>query len=66
MPLTGQKDFLKEGNKTKNTIIQIFSENQSYFQNNYNNKNLYFLKNISQGKTKIHAKDLTTSNRFSV
>ena len=26
-----QIDFLKEQNKTKNTIIQVLSENQSYF-----------------------------------
>ena len=29
--LTDQINFLKEENKTKNTIIQILSENQSYF-----------------------------------
>ena len=36
--LTDQINFLKEENKTKNTIIQILSENQSY-QNNGKNKN---------------------------
>ena len=29
--LIDQIDFLKEQNKTKNTIIQVLSENQSYF-----------------------------------
>ena len=29
--LTDQINFLKEENKTKNTVIQILSENQSYF-----------------------------------
>ena len=36
--VTDQINFLKEENKTKNTIIQILSENQSY-QNNGKNKN---------------------------
>ena len=31
MSLTDQINFLKEENKTKNTVIQILSENQSYF-----------------------------------
>ena len=29
--LIDQINFLKEQNKTKNTIIQVLSENQSYF-----------------------------------
>ena len=30
-PLLEQINFLKEEHKTKNTIIQFFKENQSYF-----------------------------------
>ena len=64
--LTDQTNFLKEKDKTKITIIQILSENQSYFLKQSEKQQFIFPKNVSQEKTKSNTQDLTTSNRFSV
>ena len=64
--LTDQINFLKEENKTKNTIIQILSENQSYFSKELEKQEFIFPKIVSQEKIKSNTHDLTTSNRFSV
>ena len=64
--LTDQINFLKEENKTKNTIIQILSENQSYFSKQSEKQEFIFPKKVSQEKIKSNTQDLTTSNRFSV
>ena len=63
---TDQINFLKEENKTKNTIIQILSENQSYFSKQSEKQEFILLKKVMQKKIKISTQDLTTSNRFSV
>ena len=42
--LTDQINFLKEENKTKNTIIQILSENQSYFSKQLEKQEFIFPK----------------------
>ena len=64
--LTDQINFLKEESKTKNTIIQILSENQSYFSKQLEKQEFIFPKTVSQEKIKSNTQDLTTSNRFSV
>ena len=64
--LTEQINFIKEENKTKNTIIQILSENQNYFSKHLEKQESIFPKNVSQEKIKSNTQDLTTSNRFSV
>ena len=64
--LTDQINFLKEENKTKNTIIQILSENQSYFSKQLEKQEFIFPKKVSQEKIKSNTQDLTTSNRFPV
>ena len=51
--LTDQINFLKEENKTKNTVIQILSENQSYFLKQTETKNSYFLKRFRRKKLKV-------------
>ena len=48
--LTDQINFLKEEGKTKNTIIKILSENQSYFQKQLEKQELLFPKKVSQNK----------------
>ena len=50
--LTGQISFLKEENKTKNTVIQILSENQNYFSKQSEKQEFIFPKKVSQGKNK--------------
>ena len=47
--LTDQINFLKEENKTKNTIIQILSENQSHFSKQSEKQGFIFPKKVSQG-----------------
>ena len=64
--ITDQINFLKEENKTKNTIIQISSDNQSYFSKQWEKQAFIFPKKVSQEKIKSNTQDLTTSNRFSV
>ena len=64
--LTDQINFLKEENKTKNTIIQILLENQSYFSKQSEKQEFIFPKKVSKEKIKSNTQDLTTSNRFSV
>ena len=66
MSLTDQINFLKEENKTKNTIIQSSSENQSYLSKQSGKQEFIFPKKVSQEKIKSSTQDLTTSNRFSV
>ena len=51
--LTDQINFLKEENKTKNTIIQILSENQSYFSKQSEKQEFIFLKNFCRKKLKV-------------
>ena len=48
--LTDQINFLKEENKTKNTIIQILSENQSYFSKQLEKQEFIFPKKSSVRK----------------
>ena len=55
-----------EENKTKNTIIQILSENQSYYSKQWEKQEFIFPKKVSQERIKSNTQDLTTSNRFSV
>ena len=62
--LTDQINFLKEENKTKNTIIQMLSENQSYFSKQSEKQEFMFPKKVSQEKIKSNRQDLTTANRF--
>ena len=62
--LADQINFLKEENKAKNTIIQILSENQSYFSKQLEKQEFIFPKKVSQEKIKSNTQDLTTSNRF--
>ena len=50
--LTDQINFLKEENKTKNTVIQILSENQNYFSKQSEKQEFIFPKKVSQGKNK--------------
>ena len=50
--LTDQINFLKEENKTKNTIIQILSENQSYFSKQWEKQEFIFPKKVSQERIK--------------
>ena len=50
--LTDQINFLREENKTKNTIIQILSENQSYFSKQLEKQEFIFSKKVSQEKIK--------------
>ena len=57
-------NFLKKEFKAKNTIIQILSKNQSCFSKQSQSK--IFTKYVLHEKSKIHAKHLITSNRFSV
>ena len=64
--LTDQINFLKEENKDKITIIQILSENQSYFSKQLEKQEFIFPKKVSQEKIKSNTQDLTTSNRFPV
>ena len=63
--LTDQVNFLKKENKTKKTIIQTLSENQSYFSKQLEKQEFIFPKNVLQEEAKSNAKDLVTSNRFS-
>ena len=51
--LTDQINFLKEDSKTKNAIIQVLSENQSYFSKHGKNKNSYFLKKFLKKELKV-------------
>ena len=51
--LTDQTNFLKEKDKTKITIIQILSENQSYLLKQSENNNSYFLKMFRRKKLKV-------------
>ena len=51
--LTDQINFLKEENKTKNTIIQIYRKIRATSQNNWKNKNSYFLKKFCRKKLKV-------------
>ena len=51
--LTDQINFLKEENKTKNTIIQIYRKIRATSQNNWKNKNSYFLKKFRRKKLKV-------------
>ena len=48
--LTDQINFLKEENKTKNAIIQILSENQSYFSKQSEKQEFIFPKKVLQEK----------------
>ena len=64
--LTDQINFLKEENKATNTIIQILSENQSYFSKQLEKQEFIFPRKVSQEKIKSNKQDLTTANRFSV
>ena len=64
--LTDQINFLKEENKTKKTIIQFLSENQSYFSKQSEKQEFIFPKKVSQEKIKSNTQGLTTSNKFSV
>ena len=54
--LTDQINFLKEENKTKNTIIQILSENQSYFSKQWEKQEFIFPKKVSQERIKGNAR----------
>ena len=54
--LTDQINFLKEENKTKNTIIQILSENQSYFSKQWEKQEFIFPKKVSQERIKSNAR----------
>ena len=48
--LTDQINFLKEENKTKNTVIQILSENQSYLSKQSEKQEFILPKKVSQEK----------------
>ena len=48
--LTDQINFLKEENKTKNTAIQILSENQSYLSKQSEKQEFILPKKVSQKK----------------
>ena len=50
MSLTDQINFLKEENKTKNTVIQILSENQSYLSKQSEKQEFILPKKVSQEK----------------
>ena len=54
--LTDQINFLKAENKTKNTIIQILSENQSYFSKQSEKQEFIIPKQVSQEKIKSNSK----------
>ena len=54
--LIDQINFLKEENKTKNTIIQILSENQSYFSKQSEKQEFIFPKKVLQKKIKSNTK----------
>ena len=49
-------NFLKEENKTKNTIIQVLSETQSYFSKQSEKQKCIFPKKVSQEKIKSNNK----------
>ena len=66
MSLIDQIYFLKEKNKTKNAIIQILSENKSYFSKLVQQQEFKFAKKVSPKKNISSTKDLITSNRLSV
>ena len=50
MSLIDQIYFLKEKNKTKNAIIQILSENKSYFSKLVQQQEFKFAKKVSPKK----------------
>ena len=64
--LIDQINFLKEENNTKNTIMKILSDNQSYFLKQSEKQEFIFPKIVSQENIKSNTGNLTTSNRFSV
>ena len=48
--LIDQINFFQKENNTKNTIIQILSENQSYFSKQSQKQEFIFPKKVSQKK----------------
>ena len=64
--LTDQIYFLKKENKTKNIIIQILSDKESYLSKQWEKQEFIFPKKVSPEKIKSNTPDLTTANEFSV
>ena len=54
--LIDEINFLKEENKTKNTIIQILSGNQSYFSKQWEKQEFIFPKKVSQERIKSNTR----------